>query len=188
MKAVCAAVGFSLARSVLRAVADVDDLTKIRDTAKLTMVFEKLQDLGRGVERLKAAAAKIGENRYSSLCREMGLASNSIDDIPDRETLRRLLQMLEAELGLDQTKTAKDNGSVDAHARAQDGSDLSTLRGRLLREAARVTGATNLTLGDVIQEAATGAFNLATLKALGAADIGKMEAALRKLEQMAVGK
>ena len=188
VKAVCAAVGFSLARSVLRAVADVDDPTKIRDMAKLTMVLEKLQDLARGVERLNASFAKIGKDRYSSLCREMGLASDSIDDIPDRETLRRLLQTLKAELGWDQTKTAKDNRSVDAHARAQDGSDLSTLRGRLLREAARVTGATNRTLGDVIQEAATGAFNLATLKALGAADIGKVEAALHKLEQMAVGK
>lgn len=188
VKALCAAVGFSLARSVLRAVADVDDPTKIRDTAKLTTVFEKLQDLGRGVERLKAAVAKLGEGRYSTLCRELSLASDSIDDLPDRETLRRLLQTLEAELGWDQTKTAKDSGSADAPAPAQDGNDLSTLRGRLLREAARVTGATNRTLGDVIQEAATGAFNLATLKALGAADIGKVEAALRKLEQMAVGK
>ena len=39
-------------------------------------------------------------------------------------------------------------------AGADDGGNLGELRGRLLREAARVSGATNRTLGDVIQEAA----------------------------------
>lgn len=182
VKALCAAVGFSLARSVLKAVADVDDPTKVRDTAKLTMMFEKLQDLARGVERLKAIAAKVGADRYSKLCREMGLVSDSLDDIPDRETLRRLLQTLEAEAGPDQNGTAKDNGE---RARSND-DDLSTLRGRLLREAARVSGAANRTLGDVIQEAAKGVFTLSTLKALGAADVGKVESALRVLEEMRV--
>ena len=95
VKALCGAVGYSLARNVLKAVADVDDAANIRDIAKLTMAFEKLQDLARGVERLSAAIAKRGAQRYSTLCRELNLASDSIDDIPDRATLRRLLQALE---------------------------------------------------------------------------------------------
>jgi hypothetical protein len=41
-------------------------------------------------------------------------------------------------------------------------------------------------LGDVIQEAASGAFTLASLKSLGTADADKVEAALRKLQVMAV--
>ena len=55
------------------------DPGKIRDMAKLTMAFEKLQDLGRGVDRLRTAAAKAGDQRYSLVCREFNLPSESID-------------------------------------------------------------------------------------------------------------
>ena len=44
VKALCGTVGFSLARTVLKTVANVEAPDKIRDMAKLTMVFEKLQE------------------------------------------------------------------------------------------------------------------------------------------------
>jgi hypothetical protein len=44
----------------------------------------------------------------------------------------------------------------------------------------------NRTLGDVIQEAAKGGFALTTLRVLGASDAGKVEAAVRELEHMAL--
>ena len=91
VKALCETVGFSLSKGVLRAVAKVEDPDKIRDMAKLTAALEKLQDTSRGVERLRAAMAKAGVQRYSALCRELNLASESIDDIPDRTVLRRLV-------------------------------------------------------------------------------------------------
>jgi hypothetical protein len=97
VESLCQTVGFSLARSVLKTVANVDDPAKVRDMAKLTMTSEKLQDLARGVKRLRAAIGQCGAQRYSTLCREMNLAGDSIDDIPDRATLRRLLQRLETE-------------------------------------------------------------------------------------------
>lgn len=108
------------------------------------------------------------------LCRELNLASDSVDDVPDRATLRRLVETLEREAA----SQAPENTEVTG--------GLGELRGLLLREAARVSGATNRTLGDVIQEAASGAFTLASLKSLGAADADKIEAALRKLQAMAV--
>ena len=168
-------VGFSLARGVLKAVANVEDASKIRDMAKLTMTFERLQDLARGVERLRTAITKCGAQRYSALCRELNLASDSLDDVPDRATLRRLVETLEAEAA---SKHAPDD--------AEGAGDLGALRGLLLREAARVSGATNRTLGDVIQQVAEGAFTLASLKSLGAADTAKVQAALTKLQAMAV--
>ncbi len=97
ISSLCEAVGFSLSQNVLKMVANVQDATKIRDLTKLTMAFDKLQDLERGVERLRAAFAKCGAERYAALCRELNLSSDAIDDIPDRATLRRLLQTLEAE-------------------------------------------------------------------------------------------
>src|SRR5262249_43203038 len=158
-------VGFSLARSVLKAVASVDDASKIRDMAKLSTAFEKLQDLARGVERLRKAIGRCGAQRYSALCRELNLASDSLDDVPDRGTLRRLVEALEAE-------AASNHGSESAEGAADPGK----LRGLLLQEAARVSGATKRILGDVVQEAADGAFTLATLKSLGEADVAKVEA------------
>jgi len=184
VKALCGTVGFSLSRTILRTVGNVDEASKIRDMAKLTMVFDKLQDLARGVERLRAAVAKAGVQRYSTLCREMNLAGDSIDDIPDRATLRQLLQILEPEAGLDKNRITETNGAP-GNARAGGGSDLGELRGRLLREAARVSGMTNRTLGEVIQQAAKGAFTLTTLRTLEDADAGKVEAALKELEYMA---
>jgi hypothetical protein len=188
VKALCGTVGFSLSQTILRTVGNAEDAGKIRDMAKLTMVFEKLQDLARGVERLRAAVAKAGEERYSTLCREMNLASHSIDDIPDRATLRQLLQILEPEAGMEQSRTAQNNQGAPGTAHAAGGSDLGELRGRLLREAARVSGATNRTLGDVIQQASKGAFTLATLRKLGDSEAGKVEAALKELEHVAVAR
>ena len=95
VKKLCATVGFSLSKSALRTVANTEDPDKIRDMAKLTDVFARLQDLARGVERLRAAAAKVGATQYSALCRELDLASESVDDIPDRRMLRRLVEALE---------------------------------------------------------------------------------------------
>ncbi len=99
VQALCATVGFSLSQSVLRGVAHVNDPLKIRDMAKLTDVFARLQDLARGVERLQSAVTKAGDARYAAVCRELNLASESIDDIPDRKTLRRLLDALETKAG-----------------------------------------------------------------------------------------
>jgi hypothetical protein len=173
VKSLCETVGFSLAQSVLKSVAGVDDASRIRDMARLSIVFEKLQDLVRGVERLQAAIGKCGVQRYSALCRELNLAGDSLDDVADRATLRRLVQTLEAE-------SNQSSESTEGPA------DVGKLRGLLLREAARVSGATHRTLGAVVQEATDGAFTLATLKSLGAADVAKVQTALRKLRRMAV--
>src|SRR5205814_212879 len=45
VKALCGTVGFCLSKGVLQAVAKVEDPDKIRDMAKLTAAFDKLQDL-----------------------------------------------------------------------------------------------------------------------------------------------
>jgi hypothetical protein len=67
-------VGFSLSRSVLMAVAKVDTLEKVAADA-LETVAKKLEDLYRGVERLRTATAIVGQARYSELCQELNFAS-----------------------------------------------------------------------------------------------------------------
>ena len=183
VKALCETVGFSLSKGVLLAVAKVEDPDKIRDLAKLTAAFEKLQDMARGVERLRAAAAKAGDQRYSALCRELNLASESIDDIPDRMVLRRLVETLEIDSGSTQTPSGRSSGAA-GNGSQQDAAGLSELRVRLLREANRVSGTTGRPLAVVINQAANGTFTFANLRTLGAADIGKMQTALTELQRM----
>ena len=96
VKQLCETVGFGLAKFVLQKQAGVSSVDRI-GFAKLTIVLEKLTDIAKGIERLRAAGNAIGEERYVALCRELNLASASIDDIPDRQTLQSLLQRVEAD-------------------------------------------------------------------------------------------
>ena len=183
VKALCGTVGFCLSKGVLQAVAKVEDPEKIRDMARLTAAFDKLQDLARGVERLRAAVTKTGDQRYSALCRELNLASESIDDIPDRTVLRRLVETLEGEGSSTQTPSGTGDGA--AGERKQSGAaSLGELRGRLLHAANRVSGATRRPLAEVINQAAKGSFTFANLKTLGEADIGKVVTALAEIQRM----
>ncbi len=182
VRALCGTVGFSLSKGVLRAVAKVEDPGKLRDMAKLTAAFEKLQDMARGVERLRAAVTKAGDQRYSAVCRELNLASQSIDDIPDRTVLRRLVETLEGESRPTQSSNGMSTGAV-GNGNQSGAASLSELRGRLLHEANRVSSAARRPLADVINEAAKGTFNFASLKTLGDADIGKVLAALTELQR-----
>jgi hypothetical protein len=116
------------------------------------------------------------------LCRELNLASESIDDIPDRTILRRLVETLEG--GSTQTPNGTSNGAA-GHGSQGDTAGLSELRGRLLREANRVSGATGRPLAVVINQAANGTFTFANLRTLGAGDIGKVQAVLTELQRMA---
>jgi hypothetical protein len=92
----CGKIGHSLSRFVLNKHAGVTEPGKVGFT-KLTIVFEKLTDMAKGIDRLRKATEVIGEQRYAAICREMNLASESIDDIPDRDALKNLLARSEAE-------------------------------------------------------------------------------------------
>jgi hypothetical protein len=183
VRALCGTVGFSLAKGVLRAVAKVEDPGKIRDMAKLTVAFEKLQDMARGVERLRTAVTKAGDQRYSAVCRELNLASESIDDIPDRTVLRRLVESLEGGGSSAQSSNGTSNGAA-GNGTQSGAASLGEVRGRLLHEANRVSSATRRPLADVINQAANGAFTFVGLKALGPADTDKVLAALAELQRM----
>ena len=95
VKQLCETVGFGLSKFALQKYGGVTDLSKI-GFAKLTTVFDKLTDMARGVERLRAASAKLGDGRYAAIFRELNLASDSLDDVPDRDALCALLNRVES--------------------------------------------------------------------------------------------
>jgi hypothetical protein len=95
VKQLCEQVGFGLSKFTLQKYAGVTDPSKA-GYAKLTTVLERLTDIAKGIERLRAASSVIGETEYAAICSELNLPSDSIDDIPNRETLRVLLDRVEA--------------------------------------------------------------------------------------------
>jgi hypothetical protein len=118
------------------------------------------------------------------MCRELNLASESIDDIPDRRVLRRLVETLEGDSRSTQSSNGTSNGAA-GNGNQSGAASLSELRGRLLHEANRVSRAAGRPLAEVINEVARGTFKFANLKTLGDADIDKVLAALTELERIA---
>jgi hypothetical protein len=196
-------VGFSLTRFVVQSVAGKQELAAVRNNAHLTSVMEKLTDLARGVRRLKAAVEKAGNPVYANLCRELNLASESIDDIPNREVLRQLVARMEAAAassagsaspaGAASTaggaSVANGDGDGNPSEPAPNGSEetgITQLRERLLIEARRVSTALRKGIGDVITAASQGSFGFADLTRLTEGDCPKVEAALEQLRRIAV--
>jgi hypothetical protein len=122
------------------------------DQAKLTIVFQKFADMGKGIDRLRRGAASLGDARYALICRELNLASESINDIPDRDALQRLLARVE------EGNAGKKGGIANA-------------RGQLLQAARKLAEKTGKRLADIIAETSHGKLSLDGLKDLTDADV-----------------
>jgi hypothetical protein len=147
-------VGIGLYRFVLQKYTDGADLETASQPV-LTAICEKLTDTGRGIDRLRRAASAIGDARYSEICREFNLPSDSPGDIPDRDALQRLLACVEAE-------AARQNGPGQGTPPGR----LAEARGRLLRAARQMADKTGRRLADIIAETSNGELSLDRLRDL----------------------
>jgi len=196
-------VGFSLARAAVRSVAGKDDIEAVRNNAQLASLMEKLTDLARGVRRLRAATERAGAGVYAELCQELNLAGDAIDDIPNREVLRELVDRMEAAPATANSGPANGAGPAErpsasrsnggsaggpspAASNGANGIGIAQLRERLLVEARRVSIAQHKGIGEVIAMASRGSFGFGDLTKLAADDAGKVEAALAELARITV--
>jgi len=174
VKQLCECVGFGLAKFALQKYGGVTDASKI-GFAKLTTVLEKLTDLAKGVERLRVASGKLGEGRLASICKELNLAGDSLDDLPDRKALCTLLNRVEAEAGASGSAVVAPVGVAT----------IEVLRGTLLQAARKVAESGRkgwpVKFGDVIAHATEGRITLTDLKSLGAEHVPVLESAVAKL-------
>ena len=186
VKSLCEQVGFGLARSVTKSIAARENPDEIQDAGMLSVVAMKLEDTLRGVERLRAATTVVGEASFSQLCRGMSLPGDCLDDIPDRRTLRQLIEALERaagaipmpQNGARSTQPAANRPPIDS-AR-----ELGTTRANLVREAQRVGKLRNMKVSDVIDRAAKGAFRFAGLQRLTLDSLPALKAAIDVLRQV----
>src|SRR5471032_2532148 len=95
VQSLCEQVGRGLARSVMKSIATTEDLEHILDPAVLSALSAKLEDTLRGVERLRRSTGVVGQASFSRFCKQMNLAGDCLDEIPDHGALRQLIEALE---------------------------------------------------------------------------------------------
>ena len=152
----------------------------------LSAVSMKLEDTLRGVERLRTATGVVGQTIFSQLCREMNLAGDCLDDIPDRRTLRQLIEALEREAGAAPFRQ-NGNGHAGTPANRTNGrrdNEIGAARADLIREAQRVGKLRNMKVSDVIDRAAKGAFRFRELRRLAPDSLPAVTAARDVLRQV----
>jgi hypothetical protein len=154
-------IGRGLSQFVLKKYATGAEPESL-DQATLTTVLQKFTDIGKGIDRLRRGAATLGDERYAVICRELNLASESVDAIPDRDALQRLLARVEA------GGVGKKGGIADA-------------RGRLLQAARKLAEKTGKRLADIIAEASDGKLSLDGLRDLTDADVPFVSAATSRM-------
>jgi hypothetical protein len=185
VKSLCEQVGFGLARSVARSIASLENPDEIQDGGMLRAVSSKLEDTLRGVERLRTATGVLGQTTFSQLCREMNLAGDCLDDIPDRRTLRQLIEALERNAGAPLHQKGNGHGGApDNRTSVARGNELGAARADLVREAQRVGKLRNMKVSDVIDRAAKGAFRFGELRRITADSLPAVTAATDVLRQV----
>ena len=186
VKYLCEQVGFGLARSVTKSIASRENPDEIEDAGMLRAVSMKLEDTLRGVERLRTATGVVGQATFSQLCRAMNLAGDCLDDIPDRRSLRLLIEALERDAGA--TPLGQNGnghaGASDNRTNAKRDNEMGTARADLVREAQRVGKLRNMKVADVIDRAAKGSFRFGELRRLTADCLPAITAARDVLRQM----
>jgi hypothetical protein len=192
-------VGFSLARSLSIAIVGGETSEGVHDVGVLAMLVAKLEDTARGIERLRAATAVVGQAKCSEICRNLNFPSESLDDIPDRAALRQLIEALEKEAGatpMRQDQGVPGQGVGDRLGTGESGESarsfapremksLGEARGKLLREAQRVSRLKGLKLAEVIDRAAKGAFRFTDLQKLTPNAVPAIRAATQILQRVA---
>jgi dihydrodipicolinate reductase len=100
------------------------------------------------------------------------LASEAIDDVPDREILKNLLARLEAEASGGNRVGNKSNSTIG----------IGEARGGLLQAARRAADRSRKRLADVIADASQGKLLLEGLKNLTEADVALVVATTARIE------
>jgi hypothetical protein len=209
VQSLCEQVGRGLARSVMKSIATTEDLEHILDPAVLSALSAKLEDTLRGVERLRRSTGVVGQASFSRFCKQMNLAGDCLDEIPDRSALRQLIEALERaadatplrQNGAGQTTPAAGNrqsptnatnglcsGRICAPANRPTRDEVKVLgaaRADLVREAQRVGKLRNMKVSAVVDRAAKGAFRFMDLQRLTLEAVPALKAAAEILRQVA---
>jgi hypothetical protein len=184
IKSLCDQVGFGLARSVTKAVSATEDPETVSDVVMLSALSAKLEDTLRGVERLRKATGVVGKASLSRLCQQMNLPGDSLDDIPNRSTLRQLVDALERVTDATNAGFKGRPGTSAKWTVPEDVKALGAARADLIRAALRVGRQRNMKVSDVVDRAAKGAFRFGDLRRLTPEALPAVKEAIEILRQL----
>lgn len=94
VEAMAEPLGRGMYRGLLKTVARAWKPSQIQDIALLQKVLAQMRSAERGLRRLEAALAKTGTGSLTTMLRSWNL--NSLDQVNDLETLRKIVLTLEA--------------------------------------------------------------------------------------------
>jgi hypothetical protein len=183
-------VGRKLLAHVLQTSAGVESVAKVSDLGKLKVILEGLQNVQRGTQRLKAAVGTVGLETLQEECARLQLPDITTDNIPDTNTLRKLIERLEARAKAAQSSAASaaSGGSQqDRQVRSDQTKPVSAqlvqVRNEVLARARLVASQSKRSIADVIATASDGSLQYAKMSQLGEADLPKVKAVLQRLTE-----
>ena len=148
-----------------------------------------MQNVERGLQRLKAAVGKAGLEALREECEKLKLSGASTDEIPDTKALHDLIEKLEARAktvkgDLPHTAVASMNRQPQQVPPSQNesvSSQVVQLRNELLSRARRLASERKQSIESVLVWASEGSLEYGKLSQLAEADLSKVKAALQKL-------
>jgi len=182
-------VGRKLLVHVLRSCGGVESVTQVQDVGKLKLILERLQNVQRGTQRLKAAVGKVGIQALREECEKLKLPGVTTEDIPDTKALHELIERLEARAATVKGSSAAAPVSGGNQQAQQAPAKQSTsapsgivqLRNELLSRARRLASQRKQSIEAVIAWASNGSLQYAKMSQLGETDLPKVKAALDRL-------
>ena len=183
-------VGRKLFAHVMRTFAGVDSVSQVSDLGKLKLILDRLQNVQRGTQRLKAAVGTVGLETLREECETLKLPGVTTDDIPDTTVLRKLIERLEARVKAAQSSAASaaTGGSQQARLAPSNqtkpvSAELVQVRNAVLTQARRLASHSKRSIEDVIARASDGSLQYARMSQLGEADLSKLRTALHRLKE-----
>ena len=167
----------------------VDSVRQVSDLGKLRVILDRLQNVQRGIRRLKALVGTVGLEALRQECEKLELPGVTTDDIPDTQTLRKLIERLEARgKALQGTAAAANGGSQQAQPALRNqtrtvSGEVVQIRNEVLTRARRLASASKRSIEDVITWASNGSLQYAKMSQLGEADLPKLGTALHRLKE-----
>jgi len=166
----------------------VNSVRQVNDQGKLKQILERLQNVQRGTQRLKAAVGTVGLEALREECEKLKLPGVTTDDIPDTTVLRKLIERLEARVKAAQSSAASaaTGGSQQARLAPSNqtkpvSAELVQIRNEVLTQARRLASQSKRSIEDVVARASDGSLQYAKMSQLSETDLPKLKAALQRL-------
>jgi len=165
----------------------VENVSQVSDLGKLRVILDRLQNVQRGTQRLKAVIGTVGLETLREECEKLKLSGVTTDDIPDTKVLHHLVERLEAMVKAEQgSPAATTGGSRQGRQSPPDqtkpvSGGLVQVRNEVLTRARRLASRSKRSMEDVIASASDGSLEYAKMSQLGEADLPKLKAALQRL-------